>query len=364
MLRVSTAVAGTFVERFVMDEGAALAGLVVRAVTGTVTAYLDTEADQGETARVLTWPVQSAANGLLLLPVPYAMANMVVTVVTTGAAEVSVWIKPVVAESANTRPVATAVVGSVVATFGDLRTAEATPVAQLFLNTHADDRQWDKYEVLGGTVTNEAGGATALTTSTTAYSYAALLSAAKGSYRPGQAALVRGTAAFSAGGANTTQLFGPLQGEEGVAIGRNGTAFGLLHRTGRRLAIYKLDLTVGAGGAETATVTLNGTAQTVALTAGTTTVNARQVAERAGGYADAGASWNVQAVGATVYFTRTYHGTTAGAFSFTSTGTATGTFTQLRDGAVGTSTWTAQADWSEDPMDGTGPSGRCSIPPS
>lgn len=362
VIRVSASGAGTHSNRFILDEGAMVAGLVVRSVTGSVTASIATEAEQGEVVTVLTWPVQTAANGPLIRQASGVLANHVVTVVTTGAADVSVWVKPVATvdlsvTATELAPLSVQLTGSSVTPFGTPAVTQSYPQIQACVNAHADDRQWDKYEILGGTVTAAATGEVALTTSTTAYSYAALLTAQHLAYRPGQGVVVRGIAAFSAGGANTTQVFGPLQGEEGVAVGMNGTSFGFLHRLGRRLAIYKLTLTAGAGGAETATVTLNGTAQTVALTSGTTTVNAREIAQRAGGYADAAASWFVQAVGNVVYFTRTYHGATDGAFTYSSTGTSAGTFAQVQAGATGTSTWTPQADFSYDSLDGTGPSG-------
>ncbi|MDH5259500.1 MAG: hypothetical protein OEX07_15910 [Gammaproteobacteria bacterium] len=49
-------------------------------------------------------------------------------------------------------------------------------------------------------------------------------------YRPGQGCHIRGTALFTTGVANSEQLFGCGDDEDGLFFGYNGTSFGVLHR--------------------------------------------------------------------------------------------------------------------------------------
>lgn len=77
-------------------------------------------------------------------------------------------------------------------------------------------------------------------------------------YKPGQGLFCRGTAMFDSANAlaNSFQTFGMFNATDGLFFGYLGANYGINHEYGGRLEIQRLTLTVGAGGAETGTVTL------------------------------------------------------------------------------------------------------------
>jgi hypothetical protein len=205
----------------------------------------------------------------------------------------------------------------------------------------------------GTTAQNDAttGFEWVCTTSTNAAGSASLATRRAVRYRAGFGSLYRFTARFSSPKANSFQFAGC--GNIGCALGfgYNGTEFGILYRNSGRAEIRRLTVSVGAGGAETATVTLNGVAFTVNLTAGTAKHAAFQIASATF------AGWSVSHNGATVTFVATTSGVRSGTYSFSSTGTAAGTIAQVRSGGAYTDTWIPQSQWNIDKMDGRGPSG-------
>jgi hypothetical protein len=111
---------------------------------------------------------------------------------------------------------------------------------------------------------------------------------------------------------------------------------------------------VGAGGAETATVTLEGVTKAVSLSSGSTTSVAYQLSKA--DYSSTGSGWDAEQVGATVVFLCRRAKVIAGTFTLTSTGTAAGTFVTTRAGGVAQNNWLTQASDFLDPLDGTGDS--------
>jgi hypothetical protein len=116
------------------------------------------------------------------------------------------------------------------------------------------------------------------------------------------------------------------------------------------LEVRTLTFSTGAGGAETLTVTLDGTATNVSLTAGNEAHAAFETA------ADTFTGWSAYQNGDTVVFVATALGAKAGAFSVSSTGTADGTFATTVTGVAATDTWVYQNAWNVDRLDGKGPS--------
>lgn len=211
------------------------------------------------------------------------------------------------------------------------------------------------YGILDNTQTFTAsGGSVAATnsefvlqTGTTVGAYSVLWSRRPIVYSPGIGAEARITARFTTGIASSQQLCGLLSAADAMFFGYNGTSFGTMHRRGGEFEIRVLTVNVAAGGAETVTVTLNGTAYTASVTAGTTTQNAHEI--EVGLNAGAAASlWYIQHIGATVVFVARGVGARSGSYSATSTGALTGTITQTKAGASATEAWTAQASWNID----------------
>lgn len=205
----------------------------------------------------------------------------------------------------------------------------------------------------GGSATAANNLFTCSTGGTTIGYFGAIQSRKRLRYRPGQGVVARYTALFSAPQANTTVVAGVGTAESGFYFGYNGTSFGVLHNTGGVREIQTLTVSAGASGAETATVTLNGVAFNVAVTAGTATWNAYELSQATYN------GWSAVQRGATVVFLANAVGNKASTFSLATSGggTLAGSFVETRAGVAATDNWVAQADWNGDKLDGTGPSG-------
>ena len=238
--------------------------------------------------------------------------------------------------------------------FGEVRVAELTPLVQASFPYGINPEQWDTWTSAGGTV-SASGGLATVSINTTADAFARLRTKRRLHYRPGQGGVARFTAVIPAGAANSQIVVGPITEESGWAFGRNGTAYGVLYRTGGQRNIRTLTVTVGAGGAENATVTLDGSTKVVALVSGSTTSTAYQLASA--DYSATGDGWDAAQVGATVVFIARRAKVTLGAFTLTSTGTAAGTFADTTAGVAPTNTWTPQASWDDPMTSGTGSTG-------
>lgn len=230
--------------------------------------------------------------------------------------------------------------------FGEVRIAELSPRVQAAFTYGANPEHWTTWTTSGGTVTT-SGGLCTVAIDATANARARLTTRERLHYRAGQGAIARFTGVFPAGAANSEMYLGPITAESGWAFGRNGTAYGVLYRTGGQRSIKTLTVTVGAGGGENATVTLEGVAKVVALVSGNTISTAYQLSRA--DYSTTGSGWDAEQRGATVTFVCRLAKVVAGAFTLTSAGTAAGTIANTTTGVAPTDTWTPQADW-DDPM--------------
>lgn len=173
---------------------------------------------------------------------------------------------------------------------------------------------------------------------------------------PGQGALVRFTAVFTAGVADSTQLAGIGDSGDGYFFGYDGATFGIRSRKGGVPEVRTLTITTKSTTAEDITITLDGDAKTdVAVTdatAGDETTTANDIA--AADYSDVGRGWDAYAVGDTVIFVSWCAGARAGTYSLSGATSAVGSFAQTLVGVDDIETIVAQADWNEDKADGTG----------
>lgn len=210
--------------------------------------------------------------------------------------------------------------------------------------------EFETFTASSGTATTERD-MFKVSTGTSVGGYGVIRSKRLARYRPGQGLMCRFTASFTSPVAGTTQRAGFFSQEQALQVGFDGTRFGILRQNDGKAELRTLTLTAGASGAETATITVNGTSYTVSLTSGSTSFNATQikVAGRAGYVLD-------QEDGK-VYFFATSNGPQSGTWSFSSTGTAAGTFSQSQVGVVDTNNWIYQEDFNIDKLDGTGSSG-------
>ena len=175
------------------------------------------------------------------------------------------------------------------------------------------------------------------------------------SYRAGQSIRVRFTASYTAGVALSLQGAGPFNATNGFFVGYQGTQFGIWRRQPGTTAIYRLTFTVGTGGNETHSITLNGVLTSYA-TVGvlSTSALAENIAENITptGWTS---SVSPRSNGATITFIQGTPGTTPGTFTYSSTGTATATFSQLTAGTANDDStyFVPQTSWNIDKLDGS-----------
>jgi len=240
--------------------------------------------------------------------------------------------------------------------FGELRTASPTPIVQMdaiyglpptsetFIGTDLG---------LSGTA-GAAGGEFVVTSGTNANGYGVVRARRPVRYRPGQGIVIRITGLFDTPQADSLQFAGAFNVLDAVGFGYNGTSFGVARRKGGAVEVQTLTISAAATGGETATITVNGTAHNVSITSGSVAHNAWEIAEDST-WDNSG--WNVSQVGSTLVFQAESDGDKTNTFSVSSDGTFAGSFAETTAGASNTWNWTAQASWSIDPMDGSGPSG-------
>jgi hypothetical protein len=172
-------------------------------------------------------------------------------------------------------------------------------------------------------------------------------------YRPGQGALARFTAGFSTPDANTTQRAGFFSQEQALMIGYDGTQFGVLRQNGGKAEIYEIEITNGATvGSGNITITLNGTAYTIAVTSGDSNT---AISTKIAASSTFSSVWLVEQINAHVRFACKTNGAKTGTYSFNGDATGvTATITHLQTGVADTNHWTYQSNFSLDTLDGTG----------
>lgn len=239
--------------------------------------------------------------------------------------------------------------------FDEVLTAEATPSVQIQFPYNINTDLIEKRENNLGTVT-QADGMAVMQSGAAANSAAHMLSRVSLKYGPGQGALVRFTALFTVGVADSVQLVGIGEVGDGLFFGFNGAVFSILRREQGTPEVQTVTITSGAVTATgNITINLDGIAKTVAVVSGDT---ARQVAVKiaAADFSDTGLGWSATVHNATVIFKAWSDGNKAGTFSLVDTDTTgvAGTLAETVAGASTTNEWIAQTAWNEDKADGTG----------
>jgi hypothetical protein len=113
--------------------------------------------------------------------------------------------------------------------FGELTSVQPTPVVQVdfVYNVNAD---LVNSAITGSGTVTQADSMVVLQTTANASSSAMVESKRFVKYRPGQGVVVRGTALFTTGVANSEQLFGAGDVDDGLFFGYDGATFGILRR--------------------------------------------------------------------------------------------------------------------------------------
>lgn len=246
-----------------------------------------------------------------------------------------------------------------VTAFGEISVAELSPVVQLQFpyNINRDVIEVRDNNGVSSVVNNLAN----LSTGAAANQSASILSKVPIKYNPGQGGLVRFTALYTTGVVNSTQYAGIGNSTDGYFFGYKGETFGILRRRGGLPETRRLAITTASNTSENITITLNGIAESVAVTAaGADTPTTRVVTANeivAHDWSNVGEGWEVHNMGASVFFTSYSDGAKSGTYEITTATTAAGTFSQSLVGVSATEIIDEQSSWNHDVMDGTGDSG-------
>lgn len=246
--------------------------------------------------------------------------------------------------------------------FGSLHSEKLTPIFQTDAVYGINSGQAGSYQTLTGTATASDSNFVC-STGTTANSQAVIFGRKRLRYRAGQGVIGRFAGSFTTPVTYSYQIAGFGHAEDGVYFGYreatgNGAsgvapAFGVLYINRGVREAQTLTITNGATSASNVTITLNGTAFSIAVTASSNIQ--RTVWEISQGTYS---GWDCYPVGATIVFIKNSVGVNAGSFSFNagSTGSA-GSFSQTKAGAASNETFIPQSTWNGDKLDGTGASG-------
>jgi len=236
--------------------------------------------------------------------------------------------------------------------FGEQSVAEATPIFQADFSYNVNSDVWHDHSNNGAATVDSHQ--LKISTGAAANQSAEIQSRESVKYQPGQGGLVRVTGIFTTGAANSKQLIGVGDANDGFFFGYNGADFGVLRRKGGHREIRTLTITTGSSTAENITVTMDGdTDATVAVTAsGDTDVTANEIA--AHDFTNLGRGWEAHSDGdGTVTFMSLDAVSHSGSYSVSGT-TAVGTFAQDLAGLAATDTWILQTAWSHDKGNGQG----------
>ena len=242
--------------------------------------------------------------------------------------------------------------------FGENLSVPVTPVIQLDGIYGLDPNKFQTYTLLSGNVDND-GPLFECNTGNTQYGYGVIRSKRSVRYRPGQGAVGRFTAAFTAnvsghGYSGYTQRAGFFAQEQAIQVGFDGAnKFGVMRQDGGKATIYKLKVDTAATGTANVSLTLNNTLYTVPITNGTVNHNAQEI-----GSFNYGSGWLVNAAEDEVLFLSSTVGPQNGTFSVTDNSAQfTSNLTLLQQGVAHTEYWTYQNNFNLDTLDGNGPSG-------
>ena len=164
--------------------------------------------------------------------------------------------------------------------------------------------------------------------------------------RQGQGGGARLTSVFTAPKAGSQQAAGLITAEDLFVFGFIGTAFGIIHAFDGEAEHEELTIDTAAAGAETATVTIDGTDHIISLTLGSATAQhtAFEIAKELN--AIPVPNYIITSNDDQVIAQALISGP-QGSFSFSSTGTAAGTWDQITVGVEVTVNFTPQASWNQ-----------------
>lgn len=248
--------------------------------------------------------------------------------------------------------------------FGELQTAEKTAEVQLKFSNGIRPDQVTSLVNKTGSAISYADGTAVVTLAGAAEAFSQLRSSDTARYQPGVGVNGRFTSAFSVGLADSSLLAGLGDDDEFIGVGYSGTSFGIMYKSFGTLEVKQLIFTSGGdadGG--TFTLTVDGTAITITVPAGSATI-ADVVAlcqAASADFAAAGRGWEIHIDDSKrIRLVSMVAEAAGGTFSFADVDsgvTATAGWTTVLAGAAPEITFVPQASWNVDAMDGNGASG-------
>lgn len=249
--------------------------------------------------------------------------------------------------------------------FGELLTAEKTPQVQVKFPYGINDLQVQTLlnNTSAGSAVSVSQSVCSITAADTYPSFAQIRTLDTVRYGAGQGSEILFTAAFTAGVALSEQHIGAGDDDEGFFFGYEGADFSIEHHYHGELEIRTLEITQGGdAGGGTCTITLDGTAVTVTIPAGSATIAevCAIIVAAQQDFQNAGRGWEVHTDdNVSVEFISLVAEPAAGTFSFADvdSGVTGGTFNQATTTILGVAPSegsVAQANWNVDVMDGSG----------
>jgi len=231
--------------------------------------------------------------------------------------------------------------------YGEISNSEITPIFQINATYGIFNNVLTVIDSGGFGTTTVVDNMYTCQTGTTSDGLSSITSFRQLKIRQGQGGGTRFSSLFTAGIADSQQVAGLITAENLFVFGFIGTAFGIIHAFNGEAENQELTITTAAAGAETATVTIDGTAHVISLTLGSGTVQhtAFEIITKLN--AIPVPNYIITSNDDQVIAQSLISGP-QGAFSFSSTGAAAGTWAQITAGVDVTINFTPQASWSED----------------
>jgi len=241
--------------------------------------------------------------------------------------------------------------------FGETVAVTLTPKIQADAIYGLDPRNFETFKFSNSGIATHESNMFKVGAGTDANSYGVIRSSRFLRYHPGQGAVARFTASFSANPVGFSQRAGLFNQENALQVGYNTDGkFGILRATGGKAHIHRFTFTALADG--DVTVTVNGTSFTaVTLSSGSVAANISQLVRGLRQQALFNALYLAEYDQTTLSVLATSLGAQNGTNNVTSTATVTFTSDHLQAGVAQTEYWTPQEEFNLDKLDGTGYSG-------
>jgi hypothetical protein len=235
--------------------------------------------------------------------------------------------------------------------FGEVLTAEITPIVQIINQYGIDPTNRNDLETYTDTISSGSVSSNnnlfEVQNGTSIGGYGVIRSKDFVIYGAGQGLEAKFSACFTTGVANSLQFGGMFSLTETIAFGYDGANFSIIHEYGGKAEIQEIQVTTTAG-TETGTVTVGVDIITVNHTiAGTLQDTAHEIEDALANDATFSSKWNIEHVGDTVVISSKSVGDKTGTFSYSSTGTAVASFTEVTAGVAKTNNYVAQSAWDK-----------------